>query len=80
MLRCGESIVYSLNYLPLKFKNTLLGVITVQSFNSNAYSNLHVNIFKNLDSIFDCEGYIFNLNDELYLLNYFYISDLEYKI
>jgi transcriptional regulator with GAF, ATPase, and Fis domain len=40
--------VESLIYLPLKFKDTLLGVITVQSFNSNAYSNFHVNIFKNL--------------------------------
>ncbi|MDX2174518.1 MAG: GAF domain-containing protein [Bacteroidota bacterium] len=40
--------VESLIYLPLKFKDTLLGVITVQSFESNAYSNYHVNIFKNL--------------------------------
>lgn len=46
----------------------------------NDLSMIFINIFKNLDSIFDCEGYIFNLNDELYLLNYFYISDLEYKI
>jgi transcriptional regulator with GAF, ATPase, and Fis domain len=40
--------VESLIYLPLKFKDTLLGVMTVQSFNKNAYSNYHVNIFKNL--------------------------------
>lgn len=46
----------------------------------NDISMIFINIFKNLDKIFDCESYIFNLNDELFLLNYFYISDLEYKI
>jgi hypothetical protein len=46
----------------------------------NDLSMIFINIFNNLDNIFDCEGYIFNLNDELYLLNYFYISNLEYKI
>ncbi len=45
--KAGKS-VESLIYLPLQFKGTLLGVITVQSFNSNAYSNFHVNIFKNI--------------------------------
>ncbi len=40
--------VESLIYLPLKYKDTLLGVITVQSFNKNAYSNYHFNILKNL--------------------------------
>ncbi len=40
--------VESLIYLPLKYKETLLGVITVQSFSKNAYSNYHVNILKNL--------------------------------
>ncbi len=45
--KAGKNVA-SLIYLPLKFKDTLLGVITVQSFNSNAYSNFHVNIFKNI--------------------------------
>jgi transcriptional regulator with GAF, ATPase, and Fis domain/tetratricopeptide (TPR) repeat protein len=40
----GESLIY----LPLKYKDTLQGVITVQSFRHNAYSNYHVNILKNL--------------------------------
>jgi transcriptional regulator with GAF, ATPase, and Fis domain/tetratricopeptide (TPR) repeat protein len=40
--------VESLIYLPLKYKDTTLGVITVQSFSLNAYSNYHVNILKNL--------------------------------
>lgn len=40
--------VESLIYLPLKNKDRLLGVITVQSFNKNAYSNYQINIFKNL--------------------------------
>jgi len=40
--------VESIIYLPLKFKDVLLGVITVQSFNKNAYNNFHLNIFKNL--------------------------------
>lgn len=40
--------IQSLIYLPLKFKDTVLGVITVQSFNSNAYNSYHVNIFKNI--------------------------------
>ncbi|MCW3076929.1 MAG: hypothetical protein JWO32_1538, partial [Bacteroidetes bacterium] len=40
--------VESIIYLPLKYKEALLGVITVQSFNKNAYSNYHVNILKNL--------------------------------
>jgi len=45
--KAGKSVA-SLIYLPLKFKDTILGVITVQSFNNNAYSNFHVNIFKNI--------------------------------
>jgi transcriptional regulator with GAF, ATPase, and Fis domain len=40
--------VESLIYLPLKNKDRLLGVITVQSFTKNAYSNYQINIFKNL--------------------------------
>ncbi|MEO6301654.1 MAG: tetratricopeptide repeat protein, partial [Bacteroidia bacterium] len=40
--------VESIIYLPLKYKDVLLGVMTVQSFNKNAYSNYQVNIFKNL--------------------------------
>ncbi|MBI2723091.1 MAG: GAF domain-containing protein [Bacteroidetes bacterium] len=40
--------VESIIYLPLIYKEVLLGVITVQSFNKNAYSNYHVNILKNL--------------------------------
>jgi two-component sensor histidine kinase/GAF domain-containing protein/tetratricopeptide (TPR) repeat protein len=38
----------SLIYLPLKYKDALLGVITVQSFKLNAYNNYHINVFKNL--------------------------------
>lgn len=40
--------VESLIYLPLKHNDILLGVMTVQSFNKNAYSNYQINIFKNL--------------------------------
>jgi transcriptional regulator with GAF, ATPase, and Fis domain len=40
--------VESLIYLPLRFKDETLGVITVQSFSKNAYSAYHVNIFRNL--------------------------------
>lgn len=40
--------VESILYLPLKYKDSLLGVITVQSFSKQAYSNYHLNIFKNL--------------------------------
>ncbi|MDP3557811.1 MAG: GAF domain-containing protein [Bacteroidota bacterium] len=42
--------VESLIYLPLKYKDALLGVMTVQSFTKNAYNNYQVNIFKNLAS------------------------------
>ncbi len=35
-------------YLPLFYKDSVLGVMTVQSFKKNAYSNYHINIFKNL--------------------------------
>ncbi len=40
--------VESIIYLPLKYNDALLGVMTVQSFNKHAYNNYHVNIFKNL--------------------------------
>jgi transcriptional regulator with GAF, ATPase, and Fis domain len=40
--------VESIIYLPLKYKDSILGVVTAQSFNKNAYSNYHLNIFKNL--------------------------------
>ena len=40
--------VSSIMYLPLTYKGTTLGVITVQSFAKNAYSNFHLNIFKNI--------------------------------
>jgi transcriptional regulator with GAF, ATPase, and Fis domain len=40
--------VESIIYLPLKYKERMLGVITVQSFSKNAYTNYHVNILKNL--------------------------------
>lgn len=45
--KAGRS-VESVIYIPLKFKDSLLGVITVQSFSKNAYSNYHVNILKNI--------------------------------
>ena len=40
--------VESIIYLPLTYKGATLGVITVQSFNKNAYTNFHLNIFKNI--------------------------------
>jgi serine phosphatase RsbU (regulator of sigma subunit) len=40
--------VNSLIYLPLKLQDKKIGVITVQSFNKNAYSDYHVNLLKNL--------------------------------
>lgn len=43
----GEA-VHSLIYLPLKVGDKKIGVITVQSFEKNAYSEYHVNIVKNL--------------------------------
>lgn len=38
----------SLLYLPLMVKGRTLGVITVQSFRKNAYSNYHLDILRNL--------------------------------
>ncbi len=40
----------SIIYLPLTVKGKTVGVITVQSFNTNAYSPYHVNILRNLAS------------------------------
>ncbi|MGZ3919746.1 MAG: GAF domain-containing protein, partial [Bacteroidia bacterium] len=40
--------VESIIYLPLKYKDSMLGVITVQSFSKQAYTNYHVNILKNI--------------------------------
>ncbi len=45
--KAGRNVA-SIIYLPLRYKDALLGVMTVQSFNKNAYNNYHVNIFKNL--------------------------------
>lgn len=39
---------HSIIYLPLKIGDKKLGVITVQSFNTNAYSDYQVNLIKNL--------------------------------
>ena len=40
--------VSSLIYLPLKVKGRKIGVITVQSFSENAYTEYHVNILRSL--------------------------------
>jgi transcriptional regulator with GAF, ATPase, and Fis domain len=40
--------VESLIYLPLLVKGKVLGVITVQSFKKNAYTNYHLDILRNL--------------------------------
>lgn len=40
--------VSSLIYLPLKTKGKKIGVITVQSFNNNAYSDYEVNMLRNI--------------------------------
>ncbi len=45
--KAGKNVA-SIIYLPLRYKEALLGVMTVQSFDKNAYNNYHVNIFKNL--------------------------------
>lgn len=42
--------VQSILYLPLRLKDISLGVITVQSFESNAYSPYHINILRNVAS------------------------------
>ncbi|MFT4601762.1 MAG: transcriptional regulator with GAF, ATPase, and Fis domain [Arenicella sp.] len=40
--------VTSLIYLPLEAKNELIGVITVQSFEKNAFSDYHMNMLKSI--------------------------------
>lgn len=40
----------SIIYLPLMSKDKLLGVITIQSFEKNAYTDYHLNILQNLAS------------------------------
>ncbi len=42
--------VSSLIYLPLKVRDNIVGVITVQSFNTNAYTQYHLNVLRNLAS------------------------------
>lgn len=41
-------IAKSLIYLPLMNKDKAIGVITVQSFNANVYTDFHVNILQNI--------------------------------
>jgi transcriptional regulator with GAF, ATPase, and Fis domain len=41
-------VVQSIIYLPMTLKERVIGVITVQSFNKNAYTDYHVQILKNL--------------------------------
>ncbi len=38
----------ALIYLPITVKDKIMGVITVQSFSKNAYSNYHLNMLRNL--------------------------------
>jgi transcriptional regulator with GAF, ATPase, and Fis domain len=38
----------SLIYLPLTYKDKILGVVTVQSFEKNSYTNYHLNILQNI--------------------------------
>lgn len=45
--KMGRSVT-SFIYLPLKTKDKTIGVITVQSFNKNAYSEYHVNIMRTI--------------------------------
>lgn len=45
----GKS-VSSLIYLPLQVRGNTVGVITVQSFNVNAYTQYHINVLRNLAS------------------------------
>jgi len=45
--RAGDQTV-SLIYLPLKVKEKVLGVITVQSFEKNAYSDYHLFMLRNI--------------------------------
>ncbi|HRD38093.1 MAG TPA: GAF domain-containing protein, partial [Bacteroidia bacterium] len=42
--------VSSIIYLPLNVRGNTVGVITVQSFNANSYSQYHLNILRNLAS------------------------------
>ncbi|MBN8694709.1 MAG: GAF domain-containing protein [Bacteroidetes bacterium] len=42
--------VNSIIYLPLNVRGNTVGVITVQSFNANAYKQYHLNILRNLAS------------------------------
>ncbi len=45
--KIGES-VQSLIYLPLKIKEKKIGVVTIQCFTKDAYSEYHLNIIRNL--------------------------------
>lgn len=40
--------VESIIYLPLKIKDTVIGVMTAQSYKKNAYSTYHLNILRNI--------------------------------
>ena len=62
------------------FNGFLIFVISFIVYLINDISMIFINIFKNLHNIFDCESYIYNHNDELFLLNYFYLKNIEYKI
>ncbi len=43
-----KSNATSIIYVPLKYKQQTLGVLTVQSFRKNAYSQYHLNLIKNI--------------------------------
>jgi ligand-binding sensor domain-containing protein/serine phosphatase RsbU (regulator of sigma subunit) len=45
--KAGENPL-SIIYLPMSVKDKIIGVISVQSFNKNAYTDYHLNILKNI--------------------------------
>ncbi len=47
-ISAGSDQVAAVIYMPLFLKDEILGVITVQSFTVNAYSEYHLNILRNL--------------------------------
>lgn len=69
--RACESIIY----IPLEIKNEIIGVLTVQSFSKNAYSDYHLDILKALGSYLAVALENSMMYEEVSQLNTFLLDD-----
>jgi len=57
----------------------IISIISFLIFLLDNTLNIFINSFNNIDKLFNCHRLIHNINNDLYILNYFYISNKDYN-